>query len=62
MLILGIHDGHNASAALIENGQLICAVAEERFSRIKHHYGYPYLAVKEVLKAANVKACNTKFE
>lgn len=58
MLILGIHDGHNASAALIENGQLICAVAEERFSRIKHHYGYPYLAVKEVLKAANVKACN----
>ena len=29
MIILGIHDGHNASAALIINGELKCAIAEE---------------------------------
>ena len=33
MVILGIHDGHNASAALIINGKLICALGEERLSR-----------------------------
>ena len=55
MIILGIHDGHNASAALIKDGRLVCAVAEERFSRNKHHYGYPYLSIREVLAAAKVK-------
>ena len=30
-VILGIHDGHNASAALIINGELKCSVAEEHF-------------------------------
>ena len=41
MVILGIHDGHNASAALIINGELKCAIAEERLSRQKNHYGFP---------------------
>ena len=35
MLILGIHDGHNASAALVKDGKLTCAIAEERISRQK---------------------------
>ena len=39
MIILGIHDGHNASAALIMDGKLICSIAEERLSR-QNHYGY----------------------
>lgn len=54
MIILGIHDGHNASAALIINGELKCAVAEERLSRIKHHYGYPKQAIDMVMKVANI--------
>ena len=54
MIILGIHDGHNASAALIINGELKCAVAEERLSRIKHHYGYPKKAIDMVMKVANI--------
>ena len=35
MVILGIHDGHNASASLLKNGKLICSIAEERLSRQK---------------------------
>lgn len=39
MRILGIYDGHNANAALIEDGKIINAVEEERFSRKKNHDG-----------------------
>ena len=35
MIILGIHDGHNASASLIVDGKLVCALGEERLSRDK---------------------------
>ena len=41
MVILGIHDGHNASASLIVDGELVCALGEERLSRDKHQYGFP---------------------
>ncbi len=55
MVILGIHDGHNASAALIINGELKCSVAEERLSRQKNHYGFPENAIKCVLEQAGIK-------
>jgi carbamoyltransferase len=36
--ILGVYDGHNAGAGLINrNGAVVAAVEEERFSRIKNH-------------------------
>lgn len=54
MIILGIHDGHNASAALVVDGKLVSAVGEERFSREKHHYGFPYEAIKSVLNDTNI--------
>ncbi len=54
MVILGIHDGHNASAAIVADGKLLSAAAEERFSREKHHYGFPLNAVKAVMKDANM--------
>ena len=56
MIILGIHDGHNASASLIVDGKLICALGEERLSKGKHHYGYPSMAIQTVLETAKVKA------
>ncbi len=52
MKILGIHDGHGASAALVENGRIIAAVQEERLSRKKNQGGFPELAVEEVLSIA----------
>lgn len=41
MAILGIYDGHNAGAAILseDSGEVIAAVEEERFSRIKNHDG-----------------------
>ena len=49
MRILGIHDGHSASAALIENGVVLAAVQEERLSRHKNQGGFPELAIRDVL-------------
>ncbi len=55
MIILGIHDGHNASATLLKDGKLICSIAEERLSRQKNHYGFPFKAVDCVLKSGKSK-------
>ena len=32
MRVLGIHDGHSSSAALIEDGKVIAAIQEERLN------------------------------
>lgn len=37
--VLGVYDGHNCNAALVEDGRLVAAVEEERFSRLKNHDG-----------------------
>src|SRR5437868_7624414 len=53
--ILGINSFHaDASAALIKDGELVAAVAEERLNRVKHFAGFPALAVKEVLDLAGI--------
>ena len=41
MKIIGIHDGHDASVALMVDGKIIFAAQEERFSRLKGDYGFP---------------------
>lgn len=41
MRVLSLHDGHNASACLMENGQLEFAIQEERLTRIKNHSAFP---------------------
>ena len=50
MNILGIHDGHNASAALLIDGKIIGAVQEERFSRIKNDYCFPKKSIEWLLR------------
>lgn len=52
MKVLGIHDGHGASACLVEDGRIVTVVQEERLSRVKNQGGFPHLAIKEVLKEA----------
>lgn len=54
MIVLGVHDGHNASAALMIDGKLVSAIAEERLSRNKHEYGYPGQAIQSVLDSAGI--------
>lgn len=53
--VLGVHDGHNASAVLLVDGVVTSAVQEERLSRIKNHTGFPFAAVRHVLETAGLK-------
>ena len=56
MLILGLNMFHaDSSAAIIEDGKILFAVAEERLNRQKHYGGFPALAVKACLDAAGAK-------
>ena len=56
MLILGLNMFHaDASAALVHDGEVVFAVAEERLNRIKHYAGFPALAVQACLDAAGAK-------
>ena len=56
MLILGLNMFHaDASAAIVQDGEVIFAIAEERLNRIKHYAGFPALAVKACLDAAGAK-------
>ncbi len=49
MKVLGIHDGHNATAALISDGVIEYAIQEERLNGIKNFGGFPALAISEIL-------------
>jgi carbamoyltransferase len=51
MTIVGIHDGHNASACLLEDGHIVAAIQEERLRRVKNWSGFPEKAVEFVLRA-----------
>ncbi|MEG1232231.1 MAG: carbamoyltransferase C-terminal domain-containing protein [Acinetobacter sp.] len=42
--------GHNSSAALVQNGNIIVAYEEERLSEIKSDSAFPYKAIKEITK------------
>jgi carbamoyltransferase len=48
-MVLGIHDGHNASVAVLKDGQIVFAVQEERLNGVKNYFGFPYLAVQDAL-------------
>lgn len=61
MRVLGIHDGHNASVCLIENGVLQYAVQEERLAYQKNKGGFPKLAVEFLLKHFNLNAGDIDF-
>jgi carbamoyltransferase len=51
--ILGLNAFHgDAAAALLEDGQLVAALEEERLNRIKHWAGFPVLAARACLDAS----------
>ena len=55
MNILGINAYHgNASAAIVCDGQLIAAVEEERFNRVKYAAGFPAAAIRYCLREAGL--------
>ena len=56
MYILGLNVGHDATAVLIRDGEVLAGVAEERMTRVKYHFGFPYEAVAECLRIGGVSA------
>lgn len=62
MYILGISCYyHDAAAALIRDGQLVAAAEEERFSRIKHDFGFPHQAIRYCLEEAGISAADLDY-
>src|SRR5581483_11281807 len=56
MLILGLNMFHaDASAAIVQDGEIVFAIAEERLNRIKHYAGFPRLAIKACLNTAGAE-------
>ncbi len=56
MLILGLNMFHaDASAAIVQDGKVDFAIAEERLNRVKHYAGFPALAIKACLDAVGAK-------
>lgn len=51
MLTCGIHDGHNAAAALMCEGRILSALQEERLSRIKNWHGFPIRSIEAQLES-----------
>ncbi|NBO18968.1 MAG: hypothetical protein EBV03_07045, partial [Proteobacteria bacterium] len=45
---------HDSAAALLENGRIVAAAQEERFSRKKHDSGYPAQAIEYCLREAGI--------
>ena len=55
MFILGISAFyHDSAACLIQDGDIIAAAQEERFTRIKHDSAFPTNAIKYCLKEAKI--------
>ena len=55
MNILGISCYyHDSAAALLQNGKIIAAVEEERFTRKKHDNSFPINAINYCLDFANI--------
>ncbi|MFO1010036.1 MAG: carbamoyltransferase [Planctomycetota bacterium] len=52
---------HDSSAALVQDGKLVAAAEEERFSRVKHDSGFPTLAVEFVLKMGGITLDDVDF-
>src|SRR5271168_4732774 len=56
MLILGLNMFHaDASAAIVQDGEVAFAIAEERLNRRKHFGGFPALAVQACLDAVGAR-------
>jgi carbamoyltransferase len=62
MRVLGISAFyHDSAAALIEDGQLVGAAQEERFTRKKHDSGFPQHAVQFCLDRAGIKLADVDY-
>ena len=52
---------HDSAAALVEDGRIIAAAQEERFTRKKFDESFPQNAVRYCLDAAGTRLCNVDY-
>jgi carbamoyltransferase len=52
---------HDAAAALLEDGCVVAAAEEERFSRVKHDYSFPERAIDFCLSQAGITGKDLDF-
>ncbi len=55
MYILGIHFGHDSTAVLMRDGEVLEAMSEERLSRQKKHGGFPHLSIAYLKKKYDIE-------
>lgn len=55
MYLLGITDGDDAGAVLLNEGRIVAAVNEERLNRMKMSIGFPKLSIAEVMRLGGVE-------
>lgn len=53
-IALGIHWAHDSSAAICTPDGVVCAVTEDRINRVKHYYGFPCGAIRQVLSTCGL--------
>jgi len=62
MYILGLNINHaDTSAAIFKNNNLIAAVEEERFARVKHYSQFPFNSIKYCLSEAKINMSQINF-
>jgi carbamoyltransferase len=63
MFSLGINYSqmHDSAAALVRDGELVFAIAEERLSRVKHDAGFPHRAIRAALDFFGIRAADLDF-
>ena len=54
MITVGINEGHNSTACVFKDGQIMAAISEERITRQKTESGFPTKAIEKCLEIAGV--------
>jgi len=52
---------HDAAAVLLRDGKIVAAAEEERFTRVKHDYGFPHNAIRFCLEAGDVRGADLDY-
>jgi carbamoyltransferase len=60
MYVLGLTTLGDAAATLLCDGEIVAAVEEERFSRRKHHVGFPFESIDYCLGEAGIKLADVE--
>jgi len=55
MIILGINEDHNGTAAIIKDGVVLACASEERFTRVKNDTEYPKKTIDSILQSTGIK-------